>query len=200
MPSWCWCSPILGPRPPPFWSSVCVHNNTRNHMNQRSAKIKKRKAGSIHHVNDIRWTWGGGGGPQLPNQRTGPSVRVLCSVFGLQTLAWRKLLVLTGKKLTFKFSTYIFEYRPLPPTSTLVSTYVMNAPRPSRFLPVFHVLLWMETEGKNGGGLGTRLNIIPLAVFFASLHIACSSNFSVCTTELLYNTYICRSVIKWISP
>ena len=113
---------------------------------------------------------------------------------------WRQLLVLTGKKLTFKFSTYIFEYRPLPPTSTLVSTYVMNAPRPSRFLPVFHVLLWMETEGKNGGGLGTRLNIIPLAVFFASLHIACSSNFSVCTTELLYNTYICRSVIKWISP
>ena len=85
-------------------------------------------------MNDVRWTRGGcrGGGAQLPKQRTGPSVRVLHHVFGLQTLAWWKLLVLTGKKLALKFSAYVFEYRPLPPYVHLMSTHVMNAPRPSQ--------------------------------------------------------------------
>ena len=39
----------------------------------------------------------------------------------------------TGKKLPCKFSTYIFEYQPLPPYVHLTSIHVMNAPRPSPF-------------------------------------------------------------------
>ena len=64
---------------------------------------------------DVRWTWEEG---QLAKQCTGPSIRALYSSIGVQTLAWSKLLVLTGKKLAFKFSTYIFQYQPLPPMST----------------------------------------------------------------------------------
>ena len=99
-------------------------------------KLKWGRPGSIHHINDVRWTQGGrreGGGAQLPKQRTGPSVQALYRVFRLQTLAWWKLLVLNGKKLAFKFATYIFEYQPLPPYVYLTSTHVMNAPRPSPF-------------------------------------------------------------------
>ena len=80
---------------------------------------------------DVRWTWGGGA--QLPKLCTGSSVQALYRIFGLQTLAWWKLLVLNGKKLPFKFSMNIFEYRPLPPYIHLTSTHVMNAPRPSPF-------------------------------------------------------------------
>ena len=40
----------LGPRPTPFWSSVCVHNNTR----ERKTGQKWGRPGSIHHVNDVR--------------------------------------------------------------------------------------------------------------------------------------------------
>ena len=50
----------LVPRPPPFLPSVCVHNNTR----ERKTSEKRGRPGSIHHVNDVRWTRGGhrGGG------------------------------------------------------------------------------------------------------------------------------------------
>ena len=53
-------------------------------------KLKQGRPGSIHHVNDVRWTQGGrrgGGGAQLPKQRTGPSIRALYRVFRLQTIA-----------------------------------------------------------------------------------------------------------------
>ena len=39
------------PRPPPFLSSVCIHNNTRG----LKTSEKRGRLGSIHHVNDIRW-------------------------------------------------------------------------------------------------------------------------------------------------
>ena len=64
--------------------------------------------------------------------------------FALQTLVRMKLLVTTGKKLTFKFTTiYIFEYWPLPTYIHLMSTHVMNAPRTSLFFTAFcsHILL-----------------------------------------------------------
>ena len=104
----------------------------------------------------------GGGGDQLAELHTGSSVQALYHVFGLQTLAWSKLLVLTGKKLAFKFSTYIFECRPLPPCPPrihLASTWWMFPGLP-HFSPVFHshVLLWTQTEGENGRVLGTRLS------------------------------------------
>ena len=50
--------------------SVCVHNNTQE---QKTDK-KWGRPGSIHHVNDVRWTLGGcrvgGGGVQAPKQCT----------------------------------------------------------------------------------------------------------------------------------
>ena len=66
------------------------------------------------------------GGAQLPEQCTGSSIRALYRSLGLHTLAWLKLPVLdlTGRKLTFKFSTYVFECRSLPPYVHLVSTPV----------------------------------------------------------------------------
>ena len=57
-------------RPPPFFSSVCVHNNTRK------TGEKRGRPGSIHHVNDVRWTRGGRRS-QLPKLCTGSSVLVL---------------------------------------------------------------------------------------------------------------------------
>ena len=124
-------------------------------------KLKQGRPGSIHHVNwpqvsghkvDI-----GGEGPNWPKQCTGPSVRALYCVFGLHTLAWWKLLAnLTGKKLTFKFSTYIFVYRPLPPYVHLMSTHMMNAPRP--FFTGISTHGYCECKWKvKTGGLGTRL-------------------------------------------
>ena len=66
---------------------------------------------------------------------------------------------MTGKKLAFKFSTYIFEYRQLPPYVHLTSTHVMNTPRASPFfagLPLPCIIV-NANEGKNRRGLGTRL-------------------------------------------
>ena len=78
----------------------------------------------------------------------------------LQLATWRPLISHTAsEKLTFKFSMYIFEYHPLPPTSTLCSLTWWMLPGLSRFSPVFRsrVLLWMQMAVKNGWGLGTRL-------------------------------------------
>ena len=128
-------------RPLPFWLSLCIHNNTWNR--NIGKKLKWWRPWSIHHVNDVRWTQDGhrGRGAQLPKWRTGPSVRVLYRVFRLQTLALLKLLVLTGKKLAFKFSMYIFKYWSLPTYINCTSTHVMNAPRPSLFFAGIRVLL-----------------------------------------------------------
>ena len=69
----------LVPRPPLFLPSVCVHNNTR----ERKTSEKRGRPGSIHHVNDVRWTRGGRGGgrAQLPKQCTASSVRELLPQF-----------------------------------------------------------------------------------------------------------------------
>ena len=125
-----WVLISLVPRPPYF--TFCLRSQYTGAEDQQK---KIRKAWEHSSVNDVRWTWGGcrGWGAQLPKQRTGPSVWALYHTFRLQTLAWWKLLVLSGKKLAFKFSTYIFEYRPLPPYVHLASTHVMNASRPSLF-------------------------------------------------------------------
>ena len=85
------------------------------------------------------------------------AIRVLYRVFRLQTFALLKLLVLISKKLAFKFTTYIFEYRSLPTHIHCTSTHVMNAPRTSLFFTGFPLLCIIVMEGKNGGGLGTRL-------------------------------------------
>ena len=102
---------------------VCIHNNMLSGRSQ--------KTGSIYYVNDIRLTRGGcrEGGAQLPKQCTGSSVWALDLSFGLQTLAWSKLIVLTGEKILV--GTYlIINSSPSMSTST---THVMNAPRPFQF-------------------------------------------------------------------
>ena len=65
------CSSFV-PRPPPFLPSICVQNNRR----EWKTSEKWGRPGSIHHVNDIRWTRGGHGGEgiQLPKQCTGSSI------------------------------------------------------------------------------------------------------------------------------
>ena len=84
---------------------------------------------------------------------------------GLQTLVWWKLLVLTGKKLAFKFSTYMFEYGLLSPYVHLESTHVMNAPRPSpclNFRQSSNSMYYCKRKREiKTGGLGTRLTQIP---------------------------------------
>ena len=47
----------LVPRPPPFLSSVCVHNNTR----ERKTSEKRGRPGSIHHVSGHEVDVGGEG-------------------------------------------------------------------------------------------------------------------------------------------
>ena len=47
----------LGPRPPPFLPSVCVHNNTR----ERKTGKKQGRPGSIHHVSGHEVDVGGRG-------------------------------------------------------------------------------------------------------------------------------------------
>ena len=74
---------------------------------------------------DVRWTEGGKG-PNCQNSTLDHLFKCSTTVYGLQTLAWLKLLVLKSKKLTFKFSTYIFEYWLLPTYIHLVSTRVMK--------------------------------------------------------------------------
>ena len=49
--------PSLGPRPIPFWSSVCVPNNTR----EWKTSEKRGRPGSIHHVSGREVDVGGEG-------------------------------------------------------------------------------------------------------------------------------------------
>ena len=93
----------------PFLPSVCIHNGRG-----RTAKNRKGLGAFI-----TRLTSGGCevdmGEGQLPNQHTGLTVWMLYYSFGIQTSA--KLRILIGKKLTFKFSMYVFEYQ-FPPCPT----------------------------------------------------------------------------------
>ena len=98
-------------------------------------------------------------------QRTASFVQVLCHSFGLQTLMWSKLPVLTSKKPGFKFNAYIFEYWPLPPPYVhLTSTSLHSCDECSWAFPVFHwssaslyLILWMQTEGKTGKAWESKL-------------------------------------------
>ena len=74
--------------------------------------------GSIHHMNDVRWTrrWGGA---QAQKQRTGSSVQALYCSFGLQTLAWSELLVLANTILVLSLVCTYLNIAPSPPMSTL---------------------------------------------------------------------------------
>ena len=65
-------------------------------------------------MNDIRWMHGEhrGGVAQPQKQHIRLSVSALYHSSGLQTLAWSKLLVLTGKKcIAFKLSAYLRVYK-----------------------------------------------------------------------------------------
>ena len=111
---------------------------------------------------DVRWTWEGGeeGGGNWQNNALDHSFEhVLYRSIGVQTLAWSKLLVLTGKKLAFKFSTTHIWISAPPPLSP---PCIHSRDECSQAFPVFyqssapHVILWVQTEDKNGERLGTR--------------------------------------------
>ena len=109
-----YCKTSLVPRPPLFFvlrfAFSIIHGRGR-----------ARKTGKAWSHPSREWTWGGHReeGPNRKKQYTGSSVQALYSSSGLKTLTWSKLLVFTGKKLTLRVYSYIFEYRPLPLTSFL---------------------------------------------------------------------------------
>ena len=84
--------------------------------------------------------------------------------FRTPDLSVMEVLVLSGKKLAFKFSTYIFEYRLLPPYVHLASTHVMNAPRPSPcFCRPSALMYYCERKRKvKRGRPGTEAIPLPL--------------------------------------
>ena len=60
---------------------------------------------------------------------------------GLQMLAWLKLLVLTGKKLAFELSSYIFSYiliLNIAPPSISCPSRVHSCDESAQAFPVFH--------------------------------------------------------------
>ena len=132
-----WCDNFLASSQAPH---ICIHNNTCTWV------AKNRKGlGSIHHVNGVRWTWGGRRG-------VGPNYQTMHWIIRSSALSqvWIPDLIM------------IETTAPSPPYVHLTSTHVMNAPRPS---PVFcsRVLLWTQTEDKNGRGLKTRIIISSTA-------------------------------------
>ena len=91
------------------------------------------------------------GKTQLPKEHTGLSIWVLYHCFGLQTSVWLNLLASTSKKLAFKSSRYIFEYRALPlcPPHVHLTSFMWWM---LLGLPHFHshVLLWTQKQGRPG--------------------------------------------------
>ena len=86
-----------------FPGLLCFYLPFANTCERRTSE-KQGRPGSIHHVNDVKWMWGGrwGGGGNCQIYAL-----ALYRSFGLQTSAWLKLLILTVRKLTFKFSTLL---------------------------------------------------------------------------------------------
>ena len=144
---------LASSQPSPVLPTICVHNNTRSgrlleNWEGLGAFITWMMSGG-HEVDR------GGEGVKLPKQRSGSSVQMLYHSFALQTLQRMKLLVMTGKKLTFNFCTYIYEYWSLP---TYIVCPLMWWMLPG--LPCFSLLsarIIVNTEGKKRGGMGTRL-------------------------------------------
>jgi len=132
--------------------------NTRKRKIQR----KTRRPGLFHHVNDIRWMWGGRReeGPNRKNSALDhPFKWSSYHSSGLKTLVWSKLLIFTGKKLAFWIYSYWISGP--PPYVHLASTHVMNEPRPSPFFAILLlpcIILNAKQRMKNGEGLGMRLS------------------------------------------
>ena len=117
----CWVASVPGL--PRFYLLFVFHNNTWNR------KIGKALTGKAweHPSHDVRWVRGGrGGGPNCQNNAQDHLFEHSITFFGLQTLVWWKVLILTGKKLAFKFNTYISEYRPLPCVIVNIHSYYMS--------------------------------------------------------------------------
>ena len=95
----------------PAFTFICVHNNTwewKTCENGEGLGVFIMWMMSGGQEVDKRWTWGGGevdvGGRGLTTKTMHWIIHSnALPQFELQTLAWTKLLVLTGKKLSFKF-------------------------------------------------------------------------------------------------
>ena len=138
------------PGPPPFLPSICIQNNTW----ELKSSEKRGRHGSIHHVNDVRWTQNGprGEGSNCQNNALDHPFERCTTVLDSRPRR-EKVLILTGMKLAFKFSMlliWIMAPHPTPLFSTftlrpLAQWILQGFPR---FSLVFHshVLLW---QGKN---------------------------------------------------
>ena len=111
-----------------------------------TAGEERGRPGNIRHVNDIRWTWREG--LHCQNDTLDHPFERSIAVLAVQMLAWSKLLILASRKLTVKFSTYVFVYRPLPLYVHLASTHVINAPRHSFFAGLPTPVYYCECKRK----------------------------------------------------
>ena len=140
--------------------SVCVHNIEYKEVeDQRKAGKAWEHSSHEWPQVDVRWTWVGGANIQICthwtwNQVSYWSRRSSFDHAGVQNCsrAFKQMILCI-----------VLAVGPLPSMFTSHPTdiiHMMSTPRPSPFcagLPL-RVLLQMQTEGKNRGGLGTRLH------------------------------------------
>ena len=107
-----YCNLSLIPRPPLFLPFVfTVIHESQDWRNV--GKAWEHWSCELRQV-DARWTcWLGGGEDQLPKQCTGSSILALYCSFGLQTLAWIKILI--KKKVKKLLSSFVRTYLNIPP-------------------------------------------------------------------------------------
>ena len=122
-------------------------------------------------------TWMTSGGCNVDVGGRGPTAKTTHKIICLSTspcfqtpdLSVMETIRLDRKETHFQY--VYFWILVLPPYVHLTSTHVMNmfSGLPCfNFSPIFQ--LWMQTEGKNGGGLGTRLNFGALCVHLHMEH------------------------------
>ena len=168
--SWWWVSlgiettcnnASLIPRLPLYCSSVCIQYTQK----QKSSK-KWGRPGLIHNVNDVRWTWSGGGA-QPQKQRTGSAV--WCALLQFWTSDVSMVETSCLDRLENSLSSLVCTYLnivPSPPIYIhLMSSKVTNEPRPSLFfatLPLPCIMLNTNRRTKNRGGPGMTLHHCPV--------------------------------------
>ena len=167
--SWAYRKPSctsLVPKPPPFLPSVCIHSNTR----ERKTSEKWGRPGSIHHVSGCK-----GGNIQICTYQTWK--RVSYRSRWVVSITLMSGVQNCNRVLKWMIQCIVLVVGPSPPYVHLASTSWWMFPGLSHFnvLPIFRfcVSLWMQTEGKNEGGLGMRLHVYHVCTCDTGLGTSC---------------------------